>query len=71
MTDRIAGLLEAFEILAHSPLIGRMVGDGKREPVVGRDSRAYDALYRYVSDIDAVFVLAVHNQREDGFTHDA
>jgi len=68
---RLAGIHEAFEILVHSPLIGRMVRDGKRELVIGRGSRGYVALYRYVADIDTVFVLAIRNQRAEDFTREA
>ena len=68
---RIAEIHEAFEILVHSPLIGRMVRDGKRELVIGRGSRGYVALYRYVTDIDTVFVLAIRSQREEGFSREA
>lgn len=64
---RIAEVLEAIQILSHSPLIGRSVKGGKRELVIGRASRGYVALYRYVADIDVVFVLAVRGQRESGF----
>ena len=64
---RIAEVLEAIQILSHSPLIGRSVKGGKRELVIGRASRGYVALYRYVGDIDVVFVLAVRGQREKGF----
>ncbi len=67
---RIAELLEAVEILAHSPLIGRPFRDGKRELVIGRGTRGYIALYRYVPDLDTVFVLAFRSQREAGFKHD-
>ena len=62
-------ILEAIQILTHSPLIGRPVKDGKRELVVGRATRGYVALYRYVAAIDTVFVLAVRAQREDGLKH--
>ena len=68
---RIADLLEAVDILAHSPLIGRPFRDGKRELVIGRGNHGYVALYRYVPDIDTVFVLAFRSQRESGFKHDA
>jgi plasmid stabilization system protein ParE len=57
--------LDGFE--GHSPQIGRPVKDGKRELVIGRATRGYVALYRYVAAIDTVFVLAVRAQREDGF----
>jgi len=65
--ERIGEIVQAIQILAHSPYIGRKVRGGKREPVIGRDSRGYVALYRYVPDIDTVFVLAVRSQRESGF----
>ena len=68
---RIADLLQAVDILAHSPLIGRPFRDGKRELVIGRGSHGYVALYRYVPDVDTVFVLAFRSQRESGFKHDA
>ena len=64
---RVAELLGAVEILAHSPLIGRPFRDGKRELVIGRGSRGYVALYRYVPNLDTVFVLAFSSQREAGF----
>ncbi|MDO8320161.1 hypothetical protein [Rhodoferax sp.] len=42
------------------------MNDGKRKLVIGRATRGYVALYRYVGAIDAVFVLAVRAQRDDG-----
>ena len=65
--ERIGEVIEAIQILARSPRIGRMVREGKRELVIGRESRGYVALYRHVPDIDTVFVLAVRSQRESGF----
>lgn len=64
---RIHELMDAIQILSHSPLIGRRVKGGQRELVIGRDARGCVALYRYVSDIDVAFVLAVRAQRESGF----
>jgi plasmid stabilization system protein ParE len=64
---RIEEIIQAVEILRHSPRIGRPVRKGKRELLIGRGSRAYIALYRYVADIDTVFVLALRSQREKGF----
>ena len=64
---RIGELLQAIQILAHSPLIGRMVKDGKRELVIGRGSRGYVALYRYVAALDTVFLPAARSQREAGY----
>ena len=65
--QRISEILEAIQILTHSPQIGRPVKDGKRELIIGRAGRGYVALYRYVAAINTVFVLAVRAQREDGF----
>ena len=65
--QRISEIVEALQILAHSPLIGRKVKGGKRELVIGQDSRGYVALYRFVADIDAAFVLAIRSQREAGY----
>ncbi len=65
-SERIGEIVQAVQILASSPLIGRPVKVGLRELVIGRASRGYVALYRYVSDIDTVFVLAMRHQREVG-----
>ena len=65
--ERIAEIIEAIQLLAHSPLIGRKAKGGKRELVVGRASRGDVALYRYVPDVDTVFVLAIRSQREAGY----
>lgn len=64
---RIREIVHAIQILTHSPLIGRPVKGGKRELVIGRDSRGYVALYRFVARIDTVFVLAIRSQRESGY----
>ena len=64
--ERIGEIIQAIQVLAHSPMMGRNVKGGKRELVIGQDSRGYVALYRFVGDIDTVFVLAVRSQRESG-----
>ena len=69
--ERIGEILEAIRILATSPLIGRPAAGGKRELVIGHASRGYVALYRYVADIDTVFVLGVRGQRESGYQRDS
>ncbi len=61
---RIGEIIEAIDLLVHSPLIGRPVRGGKRELVIGQDSRGYVVLYRYVASADTVFVLAIRSQRE-------
>jgi len=64
---RIGEIVQAVEILTHSPLIGRPVKGGKRELVIGQGSRGTIALYRFVASIDTVFVLARRSQRESGY----
>lgn len=65
--QRIGEILDAMQILTHSPLIGRRVRCGLRELVVGQDAHGYLALYRYIPGIYTVFVLAIRSQREDWF----
>lgn len=61
---RISDIADALQVLTTSPLIGRPVKGGKRELVIGNKSRGYVALYRFVAEIDTVFVLALRSQRE-------
>jgi plasmid stabilization system protein ParE len=67
---RIAEIVQAIQILTHSPLIGRPAKRGMRELVIGRGSHGYVALYRYVPRIDTVFVLAIRSQREAGYRNE-
>jgi toxin ParE1/3/4 len=67
---RIGDIVQAVQILTHSPLIGRPVKGGMRELMIGRDSHGYVALYRFVASIDMVFVLAIRSQRESGYKRD-
>ncbi len=64
---RIGEIVQGISILEHSPMIGRPVRADLRELVIGRRSRGYVALYRYVATIDSVFVLAIRSQREAGY----
>ncbi|MFH1871943.1 MAG: type II toxin-antitoxin system RelE/ParE family toxin [Pseudomonadota bacterium] len=64
---RIREIVNAFDVLEHNPRIGRPVAKGKRELVIGRRSHGYIALYRYIAEIDTVFVLAIRSQREAGY----
>ncbi len=65
--ERIAGIIQALQILKDNPLIGRKVRGGKRELVIGRDRRGYVALYVFLAPIDKVLVLAIRSQREAGY----
>ncbi len=64
---RIDEIIDALQLLTRHPLIGRKVGHGKRELVIGRDSRGYVALYAYDRMDDVVAVAALRAQREVGF----
>jgi hypothetical protein len=54
-------------VLERNPFIGRPAEADKRDLVIGRGPRGYLALYRYVSEVDTVFVLALRSQREAGY----
>lgn len=64
---RIKEIVQAFDVLQTNPLIGRPASSGMRELIIGRRSRGYVALYRYVPEMDAVFILALRSQREAGY----
>jgi plasmid stabilization system protein ParE len=64
---RIGEILRAFDVLETNPRIGRPAAGDLRELIIGRRSRGYVALYRYVPEIDTVFVLALCSQRESGY----
>jgi plasmid stabilization system protein ParE len=72
-TDPIAApatadiILEALNILTHSPEIGRKVAHGHRELVISRGRTGYLALYRFLPERQRVLILAVRHQREAGY----
>jgi toxin ParE1/3/4 len=66
-SSRLGEILQAIDVLATNPLIGRPGSGGKRELVIGRRSHGYVALYRYVPAVDTVFVLAIRGQKEAGY----
>lgn len=68
--SRIREILEAIDVLATNPLIGRRAIGDLCELIIGRRARGYVALYRYVPVVDVVFVLAIRSQREIGYKHD-
>ena len=65
---RIEDIVRAIDVLERNPLIGRPVRADLRELVIGRRASGYVALYRYVAEIDRVFVLAIRGQKEVGYT---
>ncbi len=64
-------IINALDVLAGNPMIGRPVHQDKRELVIGRGSRGYVALYRYVAVTNTVVVVAIRAQREGGYAHDS
>ncbi len=64
---RIREIIEAFNVLEYNPMIGRPANNDKRELVIGHRSHGYVALYRYVIEVDTVFILAVRSQQEAGY----
>ena len=66
--SRIEDIMRAIDVLERNPLIGRLVRADLRELVIGHRARGYVALYRYVTVLDTVFVLAIRAQKEAGYT---
>ena len=67
---RAGALIERqFLLLESTPEIGRPVEEQPelRELVIGFGEAGYVALYRYVPDEEAVFVLAFRHQKEAGY----
>ena len=60
-------VLNALEILARHPQIGRPVKAGLRELVISRGTSGYLALYQYDEAQDLALVLRVRHQRESGY----
>ena len=70
-SQHIGDIINALDVLEQNPLIGRPAANGKRELVIGRHTRGYLALYRYVPEMDIVFVLAIRSQQEAGYAERA
>lgn len=66
--SHIEDIIKAIDVLERNPLIGRPARADLRELVIGRRARGYVALYRYVAELDTVFVLAIRGQKEAGYT---
>lgn len=68
---RIGEIIKAIDVLESNPLIGRALRTELRELVIGRGAQGYIALYRYIPEIDTVFVLAIRGQKEGGYSRNA
>ena len=60
-------IVEAVEVLARHPHIGRPVEADLRELVISRGRTGYVALYSFERADDAILILAIRHQREAGY----
>lgn len=60
-------IVDAIEVLARHPNIGRPVRGDLRELVISHGRTGFVALYRVLRQRDRVEVLALRHQREAGF----
>jgi plasmid stabilization system protein ParE len=60
-------IVEAVEVLANHPLVGRKAEKGYRELVISRGHSGYIALYSCERQHDTVLILAIRHQREAGY----
>jgi plasmid stabilization system protein ParE len=58
---------EAISILAHHPLIGRIMDDELRELVISRGRHRFLALYHYAHGPEHVQIRRIRHQRELGY----
>jgi toxin ParE1/3/4 len=65
-SKRTDDIVRVLDILESSPLIGRPAGGtaGMRELVISNGAHGYLALYRFLPELDTVFVTAICSQRE-------
>lgn len=60
-------VLDALQILASHPLVGRPLPGNLRELVISRGRTGYLALYSFDASADTVLVLALRHQRESDY----
>ena len=65
--SHIEDIVRAIDVLERNPLIGRPARRDLSELVLGRRARGHLALYRYVAELDTVFVLAIRGQKQAGY----
>jgi plasmid stabilization system protein ParE len=59
---------DGIEILERHPFVGRSCEEGLRELLISYGESGYVALYSYEQREDVVLVLAIHHQREAGYS---
>ena len=64
---RIEEIVDAISVLEGNPMIGRPSSNDLHVLVIGQRSKGYVALYRFIPEIDTVFVLAIRAQKEAGY----
>ena len=67
----VKAIRESIRIIALQPHIGRPADDMEpefREWMIEFGDSGYVALYRYVAELDTLFVLAIGGQKEAGYT---
>ena len=69
--SRMHEVISAIDVLEQNPMIRRPVEADSRALVIGRRAHGYAALYRYIEEVDTVFVLAIRGQKEAGYGRDS
>jgi plasmid stabilization system protein ParE len=65
--ETTALIMEAVEVLANHPFIGRPAEEELRELLISRGRSGYVALYSYEQAEDVVLILTIRHQREAGY----
>lgn len=68
--DLLDYVLDALQVLAHQPCIGRPVSGGLRELIISRGRRGYLARYEFDELRDLVRVARIRHQREAGYSEE-
>ena len=67
--EAVQAITEALGILRSHPFVGRLIPDSaQRELVISKGRSGHLALYRYDEVSDEVVVMAIHHQREAGYS---
>lgn len=62
--------LDALQVLAHHPAIGRPVEGGLRELIISRSRSGYLARYEFDEIRNLILVARIRHQRESGYWED-